>query len=74
MPNTCFFFFQNSAIVAGPDEKWGERPVAIIVLRNKQSDLTEQDVINHSRASLAGYKVTIFYANEEIRGKPLKKL
>ncbi|KAI9481133.1 MAG: hypothetical protein EXX96DRAFT_565534 [Benjaminiella poitrasii] len=43
------------AIVAGPDEKWGERPVAFVVLR-KDRTLDGQSVIDHCRRSLAGYK------------------
>ncbi|KAL7308412.1 hypothetical protein PS15m_011618 [Mucor circinelloides] len=43
------------AIVAGPDDKWGERPVAFVVLK-KNRTLTESAVIDHCRNSLAGYK------------------
>ncbi|KAI7878241.1 acetyl-CoA synthetase-like protein [Lichtheimia hyalospora FSU 10163] len=43
------------AIIAGPDEKWGERPYAFIVLRQGHS-LTEANVIDHCRKNLAGYK------------------
>ncbi|KAF7724455.1 hypothetical protein EC973_000964 [Apophysomyces ossiformis] len=44
------------AIVGGPDDKWGERPYAFIVLRNGRS-LTAEAVIAHCRKKLAGYKV-----------------
>lgn len=48
--------FPISAIVAGPDDKWGERPVAFVVIKNN-SKLNEQSIIEHCRNSLAGYKV-----------------
>ncbi|KAI9258693.1 hypothetical protein EDC94DRAFT_613197 [Helicostylum pulchrum] len=43
------------AIVAGPDDKWGERPVAFVVVK-KRSMLQAQEVVAHCRDSLAGYK------------------
>ncbi|KAI7901641.1 uncharacterized protein BX663DRAFT_513518 [Cokeromyces recurvatus] len=43
------------AIVAGPDDRWGERPVAYIVLK-KNRILDARSVINHCRKCLAGYK------------------
>jgi long-chain acyl-CoA synthetase len=45
----------EAAAVAQPDEHSGE-VVALFVVR-KDPKLTEQDVIDHSRKSLAGYKV-----------------
>jgi fatty-acyl-CoA synthase len=46
----------KSAIVAGPDDKWGERPVAFVVLKVNRT-IDEKHVIDHCRKSLAGYKV-----------------
>ncbi|CEP10582.1 hypothetical protein [Parasitella parasitica] len=43
------------AIVAGPDDKWGERPIAFVVIK-KNRTLDESTVINHCRNSLAGFK------------------
>ncbi|KAI8351761.1 hypothetical protein EDC96DRAFT_518328 [Choanephora cucurbitarum] len=42
-------------VVAGPDDKWGERPVAFVVVK-KGHVLDEKTVIEHCRKLLAGYK------------------
>ncbi|SHL07638.1 fatty-acyl-CoA synthase [Pseudonocardia thermophila] len=43
------------AVVAGPHERWGQTPVAVVVVRPGVS-LTQDEVIAHCRAHLAGYK------------------
>lgn len=43
------------AVVARPDEKWGEVPVAFVELRDEVA-VTEADLIRHCRSRLAGYK------------------
>ncbi|MDB5469516.1 MAG: fatty-acid--CoA ligase [Caulobacter sp.] len=43
------------AVIAAPDLRWGERVHADIVVRPGAS-LTEDEVMTHCRASLAGYK------------------
>lgn len=43
------------AIVGAPDDVWGEAVVAYIV-REPDAELTENDVLEHCRAHLAGYK------------------
>jgi acyl-CoA synthetase (AMP-forming)/AMP-acid ligase II len=45
----------QSAVIAVPDERFGERVHAVIVLRPGQT-LSEAQVIEHCRASIAGYK------------------
>jgi acyl-CoA synthetase (AMP-forming)/AMP-acid ligase II len=45
----------EAAVVAMPDERWGEVPRAFIVLRPGQ-DVTEQALIAHCRSRLAGFK------------------
>ena len=43
------------AVVAMPDEKWGEVPCAFVELKEGAS-LTEADLIAHCRTRLAGFK------------------
>ncbi|ABS63697.1 AMP-dependent synthetase and ligase [Parvibaculum lavamentivorans DS-1] len=45
----------EAAVVARPDEKWGETPCAFITLR-KGASLTEKDVIAYCREHLAHFK------------------
>jgi fatty-acyl-CoA synthase len=44
------------AVVGVPDEKWGERPKAFVVLCPGKS-ATPEDLITHVRTKIAGYKV-----------------
>lgn len=64
------------AVIGIPDEKWGERPCAFIVLRAEHHP-TDEDLIAHLRERLAGYKVPrIFVRLDELphtaTGKILK--
>ncbi len=43
------------AVVSAPDEKWGERVQAVVVLKQGQS-VTEKELIDHCKGRLAGYK------------------
>ena len=43
------------AVIGVPDERWGERVHAIVVPR-QGATLTPQDVIDHCRSRIAGYK------------------
>jgi acyl-CoA synthetase (AMP-forming)/AMP-acid ligase II len=45
----------EAAVVATPDEKWGERPKGFVTLR-QGSSLTEAELIAFTRESLAGFK------------------
>jgi acyl-CoA synthetase (AMP-forming)/AMP-acid ligase II len=45
----------EAAVVAMPDEKWGERPKAYVSLR-ADSTLTERDLIAFARETLPGFK------------------
>ncbi len=44
------------AVIAVPDDKWGEVPKAIITLREGSSP-TEEDILDHCRQHLGGFKV-----------------
>jgi fatty-acyl-CoA synthase len=46
----------EAAVVAAPDEKWGERPMAFVALR-AGAELTEGELIAFARESLPGFKV-----------------
>jgi fatty-acyl-CoA synthase len=45
----------NVAVVAKPDEKWGETPCAFVVLK-PGATATADDIVQHCRANLASYK------------------
>ncbi len=45
----------NAAVVAKPDEKWGETPCAFVALKPGAS-ATAEEIRAHCRAHLAGYK------------------
>lgn len=46
----------EAAVVAKKDEKWGETPCAFVGLKRGKT-LTEQDIIQHCREHMAGFKV-----------------
>jgi len=47
----------EAAVVARPDEKWGETPCAFVTLKPEATGVTGRDIVEWCRASLAGYKV-----------------
>jgi len=47
----------EAAVVASPDEKWGETPCAFITLRENSDAVSESDIIEFCRESMAGFKV-----------------
>jgi fatty-acyl-CoA synthase len=47
---------QAAAVVAKPDDKWGETPCAFVELKPGAS-ATSDDIIAHCKQNLAGYKV-----------------
>ncbi len=44
------------AVVAKPDEKWGEIPCAFIELMEGSKNLTEENIINYCKENMAGFK------------------
>ncbi len=46
----------EAAVVARPDEKWGEVPCAFVTLRSDAPDITEADLIAYCRANMAHFK------------------
>ncbi len=45
-----------AAVVAKPDEKWGETPCAFIELKSQGDNVTEKDIISFCKETLAGFK------------------
>lgn len=48
---------EEVAVVAKPDEKWGETPCAFIKLKSGHEDVSEQDIIDHCREHMARFNV-----------------
>ena len=46
----------EAAVVARPDEKWGEVPCAFVTLRDDAPDITEAELIAYCRANMAHFK------------------
>jgi long-chain acyl-CoA synthetase len=57
----------SCAVIGIPDEKWGEAIHAFVVLRQGET-VTEQELIEHCRKLIAGYKCPRSY---DIRHEPL---
>tara|TARA_B100002003_G_scaffold192998_1_gene182380 strand:- start:23 stop:994 length:972 start_codon:yes stop_codon:yes gene_type:complete len=47
----------EAAVVARPDEKWGETPCAFVTLKPEAGQVSEEDIINFCREHLARFKV-----------------
>ena len=45
-----------AAVVAKPDEKWGETPCAFIELKDTNDSVTEAEIISFCKETMAGFK------------------
>jgi acyl-CoA synthetase (AMP-forming)/AMP-acid ligase II len=66
----------EAAVIGEPDDRWGERVVAVVVARG--SGATSDDLDRHARADLAGFKVPREYRFVDVlprnaAGKVLKR-
>jgi fatty-acyl-CoA synthase len=54
------------AVVAKPDDKWGETPIAFIELKPGVAQPAVEEIVAHCRAHLAAYKVPRHVAFTEL--------
>jgi 3-(methylthio)propionyl---CoA ligase len=47
----------EAAVVARPDEKWGETPCAFVTLKPNAGAVSAEELIAYCRTRLAGFKV-----------------
>jgi 3-(methylthio)propionyl---CoA ligase len=56
----------EAAVVAKPDEKWGETPCAFVTLKPGAGDVPAADIVRWCREHLAGYKVPRYVVFTEL--------
>ncbi|MNP23893.1 Long-chain-fatty-acid--CoA ligase FadD13 [compost metagenome] len=47
----------EAAVVARPDERWGETPCAFVTLKSEHAGCGEEEIIRFCREHLAGFKI-----------------
>ena len=64
----------DTAVISQPDEKWGERVVAVVIAK---TEISEASIIDACRAKLAGYKIpkqVLFIGADEMPRTPTGKI
>ncbi len=56
----------EAAVVAKPDEKWGETPCAFVTLKPGASGVTQTEIIKWCKDNLAGFKVPRYVVFSEL--------
>jgi fatty-acyl-CoA synthase len=56
----------EAAVVAKPDEKWGETPCAFVTLKPGAGDVAAADIVSWCREHLAGFKVPRYVVFTEL--------
>ena len=56
----------EAAVVAKPDEKWGETPCAFVTLKPGASGVTQAEIIRWCKDNLAGFKVPRYVVFSEL--------
>jgi fatty-acyl-CoA synthase len=56
----------EAAVVAKPDEKWGETPCAFVTLKPGAGQVTQADIIKWCKENLAGFKVPRYVVFTEL--------
>jgi fatty-acyl-CoA synthase len=46
----------EAAVVARPDDQWGETPCAFVTLKDSSAEVPEQDIIDFCRNNMAHFK------------------
>jgi fatty-acyl-CoA synthase len=64
----------DAAVVARPDDKWGETPCAFVCLKPNALETTSEDIIGFCRQNLAGFKVPKTVVFGELPRTPTGKI